>query len=100
MALQYLRERLTTANTSSKEVLHGARLNAPMGMIASGITKLANLVHKQVLSDERHVANPESLKDEFGIGTTQSAATTPGLLKAYMTVLYVREVDDIVLPQH
>ena len=51
-----------------------------MGPIASGITKLANLVHRQVLSDERHVADLESLKDEFGIGTT--AATTPGLLKA------------------
>ena len=59
------------------------------------ITKLANLVHKQVLSDERHVANLESLKDEFGIGTT--AATTPGLLKAFMNVLYVREV--AVIPQ-
>ena len=60
-ALGYLRERLTTAN--SKEVLHGTRLNAPMGPIASGITKLANLVHRHFLSDERHVANLESLKD-------------------------------------
>ena len=51
-----------------------------MGPIASGITKLANLVHRQVLSDDRHMANLESLKDEFGIGTT--AATTPGPLKA------------------
>ena len=93
MALQYLRKRLTTAN--SKEVLHGTRLNASMGPIASGITKLANLVHKQVLCDERHVANLESLKDEFGIGTT--AATSPGLLKAFMNVLYVREV--AVIPQ-
>ena len=88
-ALEYLRERLTTAN--SKETLHGTRLNAPMGPIASGITKLANLIHRQVLSDERHVANLESLKDEFGIGTT--AATTPGLLKAFLNVLYVRAVD-------
>ena len=93
MALWYLRERPTAAN--SKEVLHGTRLNAPMGPIASGITKLSNLVYKQVLSDERHVANLESLKGEFGIGTT--AATTPGLLKAFMNVLYVREVD--VIPQ-
>ena len=59
-----------------------------MGPIASGITKLANLVHRQVLRDERHVVNLESLKDEFGIGTT--AATTPGLLKAFLNVLYVR----------
>ena len=68
MALQYLRERLTTANLvvpsdNSKEVLHGTRLNARMGPIASGIAKLANLVHRQVLSDVRHVANLESLKD-------------------------------------
>ena len=62
--------------------------------IASGITKLANLVHRQVLSDEQHVANLESLKDEVGIGTT--AATTPGLLKAFVNVLYVREVDVIL----
>ena len=93
MALQYLRERLTTAN--SKEILHGTRLNAPMGPVASGITKLANLVHRQMLSDERHVANPESLKDEFGIGAT--AATTPGRLKVSMNVLYVRHA--VVLPQ-
>ena len=66
-----------------------------MDPIASRITKLANLVHRQVLSDERHVANLESLKDEFGIGTT--AATTPGLLKAFLNVLYVREV--VVIPQ-
>ena len=66
-----------------------------MGPIASGITKLANLVHRQVLRDERHVVNLESLKDEFGIGTT--AATTPGLLKAFLNVLYVRAVD--VVPQ-
>ena len=66
-----------------------------MGPIAAGITKLANLVHRQVLSDERHVANLESLKDEFGIGTT--AATTPGLLKAFLNVLYVRAVD--VVPE-
>ena len=92
-ALEYLRERLTTAN--SKETLHGTRLNAPMGPIASGITKLANLIHRQVLSEERHVASLESLKDEFGIGTT--AATTPGLLKAFLNVLYVRTVD--VLPE-
>ena len=92
-ALEYLRERLTTAN--SKEILHGTRLNALMGPNASGITKLANLVHRQVLSDERHVANLESLKDEFGIGTT--AATTPGLLKAFLNVLYVRAVD--VVPE-
>ena len=31
----------------------------------------------------------------FGIGTT--AATTPGLLKAFLNVLYVRTVD--VLPE-
>ena len=68
MALQYLRERLTPAN--SKEVPHGTNLDAPMGLIASGITKLAGLVYKQVLSDGRHVPNQESLKDEFGIGTT------------------------------
>ena len=50
-------------------------------------------IHRQVLNDERHdiVANLESLKDEFGIGTT--AATTPGLLKAFLNVLYVRAVD-------
>ena len=48
-ALEYLREQLTTAN--SKETLHGTRLNAPMGPIASGITKLANLIHRQVLSE-------------------------------------------------
>ena len=53
-----------------------------MGPIASGITKLATLIHRQVLSDERHVANLE-----FGTGTT--AATTPGLLKAFLNVLYV-----------
>ena len=41
------------------------------------------------------MANRISLKDESGIGTT--AATTPGLLKAFMNVLYVREVD--VAPQ-
>ena len=62
--------------------------------IASGITKLATLVHNQVLGDERHVANLES-KGEVGIG--KAAATTPGLLKAFMRVLYVREVD--VIPQ-
>ena len=48
-----------------------------------------------MLSDERHVANLESLKGEFGIGTT--AATTPGLLKAFLNVLYVRTVD--VVPE-
>ena len=37
------------------------------------------------------MASLESLKDEFGIGTT--AATTPGLLKAFLNVLYVRAVD-------
>ena len=94
MALKHLRERLTTAN--SKDVLHGTKRSAPMGPIASGITKHANLVHRQVLSDERHVANLESLKDEFGIGTT--AATTPGLLQAFLNVLYVRAVD--VIPQN
>ena len=62
-----------------------------MGPIASGITKLANLVHRQVLSDERHVANLESLKDEFGIGTT--AATTPGPLNAFMNVLWGRAAE-------
>ena len=93
--LEYLRARLTTAN--SKGVLHGTRLNAPMGPIASGILcmKLANLVHRQVLSDERHAANPESLKGEFGIGT--AASTTLGLLKAFINVLYVRAVD--VVPE-
>ena len=75
--------------------MHGTKLDAPMGPIASGITKLANLVHRQVLSDERHVANLESLKDEFGIGTT--AATAPGLLKASFNALYVRAV--VVVPQ-
>ena len=84
-----MRERLTTAN--NKEVLHGTRLNAPMGPIASGITNLTDLVFRQVLSDERHVANLESLQDDFGIGTT--AATTPGLLKAFLNVLYVQAVD-------
>ena len=48
-----------------------------------------------VLSDERHVANLESLKDEYGIGTTVD--TTPELLKALLNVLYVRAVD--VAPQ-
>ena len=66
-----------------------------MGPIASGIAKLANLVHRQMPSDKRHVANLESLKDEFGIGTT--ADTTPGLLKAFLNVLYVRAVD--VVPE-
>ena len=98
MALEYLRERLMTAN--SKEVLHGTRLNAHMGPIASGITKLANLVHRQVLSDDRHVANLESLKDEFGISMTAATTCTPGLLKAFLNVLYVRAVDDIVVPQN
>ena len=84
-------ERLTTANSTG--VLHGTRRNAPISPIASGITKLANLVHTQVLSDERHVANLESLKDEFGIGTT--VATTPEPLKAFLNVLYVREADVI-----
>ena len=41
------------------------------------------------------MANPESLKDEFGLLT--SAITTPGLLKATLNALYVRSVD--VLPQ-
>ena len=94
MALEYLRERLTTAN--SKGVLHGTKVSAPMGPIASGITKLVNLVHRQVLSDGRHVENLESLKDEFGIGT--AAATTPGLLYAFLNVLYVRAV--VVIPQN
>ena len=42
----------------------------------------------QILYDERDVANLESLKDEFGIGTT--AATTPRLLKA-IRVAYMSE---------
>ena len=41
------------------------------------------------------MANLESLKDEFGIGTT--AATTPGLMKAFLNVLYVQAVD--VVPE-
>ena len=75
--------------------MHGTRLDVRMGLIASGIEKLANLVHRQVLGDERHVANLESLKDEFGIGTT--AATTPELLKAFLNAWYVRTVD--VVPE-
>ena len=82
--LQYLRTQLTSAN--NKERFHETKLNAPNGPICSGITKLSNLIHRQILSDEMHVSNLESLKDEFGISTT--AATTPGLLKAILNCLY------------
>ena len=77
MALRHLRERLTATN--NKDTVHGTKLTAPNGPISSGITKLSNLIHKQVLSDERDVANLEPLKDEFDIGTT--AATIPDCSK-------------------
>ena len=51
--------------------------------------------HNTHFSVERYVPNLESLKDEFGIGTT--AATAPGLRKAFLNVLYARQV--AVLPQ-
>ena len=38
-----------------------------------------------------HVSNLESLNDELDISTT--AATTPGLLKAILNYLYVRQID-------
>ena len=47
------------------------------------------------LFEEQHVANLESLKDEFGLLT--SATTTLGLLKAMLSALYMRRVDG--LPQ-
>lgn len=92
MALQYLRERLMIMTANSKEVLHGTRLNAPMGPVVSGIMKLTNLVHRQVLSDEQHVANLKCLKDEFGISMT--AAMTSGLLKAFMNVTSMYPMSD------
>ena len=91
--LEYLREQLAAAN--NKEFIFGTKLNVRNGPISSGITKLSNLIHKQILNDEIHVSNVESLKDEFGFGTP--AATTPGLLKVILNCLYVREVD--VTPQ-
>ena len=91
--LQYLRGQLTAAN--NKESIHGTKLSAPNGPISSGITKLSHLIHKQILNDEIHVSNLESLKDDFGISTI--AATTTGLLKSILNCLYVREID--VTPQ-
>ena len=74
---------------------HGTKPNAPNGPISSGITKLSNLIHRQnlILSDEMHVSNlaMESMKGGVGISTT--AATTPGLLKAILSCLYIRGFD-------
>ena len=92
-ALEYLRERLSTANL--KEPLRATRLSAPSGNVSSAITKLFNQIHKQILFKEQHVVNLEFLKDEFGLLT--SATTTPGLLKAMLNALHMRSVD--VLPQ-
>ena len=94
-AMQYLRERLSTANL--KEPLRATRLSAPSGIISSAITKLSNQIHEQILFEEQHVSNLGSLKDEFGLLT--SATTTPGLLKAMLNVLYVRSVDVHAIPQ-
>ena len=92
-AMQYLRERLSTANL--KEPLRATRLSAPSGIISSAITKRSNQIHKQIIFEEQNVANLESLKDEFGLLTL--ATTTPGLLKAVLNALYMRSAD--VLPQ-
>ena len=70
--LQYLREQLTAAN--NKEPICDTKPNAPNGPISSGISKLSNSIHKQILNDEMHVSNLKSLKDEFGFSTT--AATS------------------------
>ena len=66
-ALQYLRERRSTVNL--KEPLRATRLSAPSGHISSAITKLSSQIHKQILFEEPHVANLESLKGEFGLLT-------------------------------
>ena len=92
--LQYLREQLTAAN--NKEPIYGTKPNVSNGPISSGITKLSNLIHKQMLNGEMHVSNLKSRKDEFGISTT--AATTPGLLKAILNCLYVDDIN-IVTPR-
>ena len=63
--------------------------------MSSAITKLSNQIHKQILFEEQYAAILEALKGEFGLLT--SATTTPGLRKAALSVLYVRNAD--VIPQ-
>ena len=67
----------------------------PAGERSSQESRVRNLIHRPILSDEMHVSNLESLSGKFGIST--AAATTPGPLKAILLCLYVREVD--VTPQ-
>ena len=90
---EHLRVRPKAAN--AKEPQRATKLTAPSGAHASGITRLSNCVHQEVLYDETHVACLESLKDEFGLLT--SATTAPGLIKCFLNALYVREVDVIPL---
>ena len=94
MTLQYLQGQLTIANAI--EPIHGTKLNVPKDHVKySEITKMSKLINAQVLSDEVHLADLTLLKDEFDICTT--ATTTTGLLKSFLNVLHVREVD--VTPQ-
>ena len=49
------------------------------GAVSWAIAKLSNQIHKQILFEEQHVSNLQSLKGKFGLMT--SATTTAGLLK-------------------
>ena len=100
IVLQYLRDRLTAAN--NKEAIHGTRLGAPNRQIASGITKLSNLIHKQYCTTSEMWPTwspwPEGrVWHRCNSYCCYYAATTPGLLKAILNCLYVREIDVVPL---
>ena len=78
-----------------KEPLRATRLSVAPGNIPSAIKTQSNQIPKQILFEEQHAADLESLKDEFGLIT--SATTTPGLLKGMLNAFYMRSVN--VLPQ-